>query len=188
MKRLLALFAVVLALAGCSGVSVLESTVAAYSSWPQAPAGAAYRFERLPSQAQSPFQARFEGMVQAQLDQAGWHRDDAGARYTVQIAVRSMREVPLAWGAGWGPGFRRGPYGWSSRFGAAVDFPDYRREASVLIRDGTNNQVVFETHAWHDSSWSDSDPIWNATFAAALYGFPNPPPGTRLVGVQISAQ
>ena len=178
-----AMLAAFLLLSACTGINVLESNVTAFANWPQAPVNATYRFERLPSQAQSPLQERFEGMVQAQLDKAGWRRDEAGARYAVQIGVRGMREMPLPWNSGFGLGFR-GRYGYS-HFSSTLEFPDYRREVSVLIRELAGNRVVFETHAWHDTSWSDSDAIWNATFAAALYGFPNTPPGPHAVGVQL---
>jgi hypothetical protein len=184
MTRVLAALALLLALAGCSGVSIVESVVTAYANWTPAPSAASYRFERLPSQ-QGALQDQVEAMVQPQLELAGWRRDEQAPRYLVQLGVRSQREDPLAWYGPWGPGFRRGPFGWS-RPGPLYDAPLYEREVMLLIRDTSNNQLVYESHAAQDSRWADSEPVWRAMFVAALHEFPNPPPGTRRVGVQVT--
>jgi len=44
---------------------------------------------------------------------------------------------------------------------------------------------VFESRASHDGPWSDSQAVVPAMLDAALQGFPNPPSGTRQVGVEI---
>ena len=183
LRRVLLASGLVLALAACSGISVLESTVTAYASWPSPPVPAGWRCERLPSQQlQAAIQGRFEALTEPLLVRAGWRRDDAAPRYLVQVGVRSRREDVMPWRGPFGPGFRRG-FGWP---GPAYESTRFDREVMLVIREVASNQVVFETHAAQDSGWGDSDAVWSAMLAAALHDFPNPPAGPRRVGVQVA--
>ena len=62
----------------------------------------------------------------------------------------------------------------------------FKRELSMLMRELISQQVVFETRAFHDGVWSDTPAVLPAMMDAALRGFPEPPPGTRRINVEIS--
>jgi hypothetical protein len=55
----------------------------------------------------------------------------------------------------------------------------------MLMRELSSGQVVFETRAVHDGVWSDTLAVLPAMLNAALQGFPQPPPGTRRINVEI---
>src|SRR4051812_33240223 len=77
-------------LAGCATTYTVDNQVQAFSSLTATPAQPTYRFDRLPSQ-QEPGQAQVEAMADAALHKAGMRRDDAAARYTVQVTGRVQR-------------------------------------------------------------------------------------------------
>jgi hypothetical protein len=145
------------------------------------------------------------------LDAAGLRRDDAAARYSVQIGARVTRVLSPwddpwlngGWG-GWGAwGYGRPYYGgwggrgWGGRGawggwggGAFGGFPPmanpwYAREVSVVMRDLGSQRVVYETHARNDGPYSTDGAVLPAMFQAALRGFPTPPQGVRRVDVEI---
>ncbi len=147
---------------------------------------AAYRFERLPSQ-QDAGQAQLEAFADAALHRAGFKRDDAAPRYTVQVGGR-VQPVLSPWadpwdGWGWGFGYGRRP----SRFGlmSRMESPWYHREVTVIVRELSTNRVVFESSARNDGPLRDNAHVFPAMFQAALQGFPNPPPGPRIVNIQL---
>ena len=160
-----------------------------------------YRFERLPSQ-QSVVQDQLEAMADPALHGAGLRRDDANARYTVQISVRLQRILsPWAWddwgwggwdgwgwggwGWGWSDGFRhRYAFAHFNAFGR-IESPWEHREVSVIVRELESNRVVFESHAVNEGPWLDNSSVFPAMFQAALQGFPNPPAGPRQVNIQL---
>ncbi|MDM0011243.1 DUF4136 domain-containing protein [Variovorax sp. J22P168] len=118
MRRLLALLLVTLALTGCATWTV-DSEVRTFASMQGVPAGATYRFERLPSQQfEEAAQQQLEAMAGAALDAVGLRRDDAAPQLTAMIGARVTAELsPWAdpwWGGGWGgwggPGW--GGAGW----------------------------------------------------------------------------
>lgn len=177
-------------LSGCATTVTVDSQVQAFSSITALPAPATYKFDRLPSM-QEPGQAKVEAMADAALYKAGFQRDDAAARYTVQVTGRIQRVVspwadpwtgPVFGGFGWG--YRRG-----GRFGYSMDVesPWYHREAAVIIRDLANNKVVFESRSVHDGPWMDNAMVFPAMFEAALQGFPQPPVGPRRVDITVPA-
>jgi len=169
-------------LVGCATVRTLPVDVQAFSSLGALPAQPTYRFERMPSQqAQAQRQAEVEGMAEAALQQAGLRRDDAQAHYTVQLGVRVEREDRLDWNDSWwyGPSLR----GWGR--GQLRHWPGpwlhstpwYQREVSLALRDNVTGQVVYETHAQEEGTWSDTPNLLPVLFRAALTGFPMPSPG-----------
>lgn len=200
--RLLFLVAVVL-LAGCAGLRQVDSDVRSFSTLQAVPAGAGYRFERLPSQQASevqPVQARVEAAVAQALAGVGLQRSDAAPLYSVQVGVQVTEDPfyypwgqtwPGWWGGPWrGPGFGPGfyppgrPIYWRP-MSARMETPIYRREVSLVLRELASSRVVYETHAVHDGRWADTDALLPAMFQAALAGFPQPPEGPRRVIVEI---
>ena len=72
-------------LAGCAGISTLDSSVQTYAAMAGLPAQAGYRYERMPSQDADPAQPRLAAWADASLARAGLRRDDAAPRYSVQV-------------------------------------------------------------------------------------------------------
>lgn len=196
MKRLLALLALPLLLTGCSSVRLVDAQVQAIATSTAIDKGARYRFERLPSQADQPRSAQVEAIAQVALAQVGLVRNDSAARYSVLLGSRVQSYMADNWGNPLGtPGgsygqiiIGTGNTGSMVGFGLGMGFPSptwYRYEVSLLLRDLGSNQVVYETRAFHDGTWSDSDRILPALFEAALKDFPTPPAGVRRINIEI---
>ncbi len=190
---------------GCASVRLVDTDVTAFSKWTATPPGpgTAYRFERLPSQ-QNPAaqQDAVEADARTALAKVGMELNPAVANYSVQVVATTQiieRGYPgydEVFGAGFG-GFSGGSgvfLGGGSRgagFGLSfpMRFPEpayFKRELSMLMRELSTQQVVFETRAFHDGVWSDTQAVFPAMMDAALRGFPEPPPGTRRINVEIS--
>ncbi len=194
-------------LTGCASVTV-DSEVNAFSKLSStAVVNSSYRFEVLPSQQIEPArQAKVEGAAQVALQKVGLTRNDSAARYSVQIGVRSGQEVARGgfssyWDSGFGVGGygRFGdPYGRNAYYGPGY-YPgfgfhwpfypgassSYRHEVTLLLRDVTSQQVVFETKAVHEGFWRDTERLLPALLEAALRDFPNPPRGARQIEVSL---
>jgi hypothetical protein len=188
-KLLGALGAAALLLCGCAGGYLLDNTVQSFSSLPALPAQTGYRFDRLPSQ-QSPAQAQLEAWADPALHKAGLRRDDANARFTVQVSGTLIPTLspwadPWRWGGGWGMGFHHRGYGFGMGGPWGMESPWYHRDVAVIVRELPGNRVVFESHAVNDGPWLDNTAVFPAMFDAAMQGFPNPPPGPRRVDIQI---
>ncbi|WHZ13029.1 MAG: putative lipoprotein transmembrane [Burkholderiaceae bacterium] len=183
MRRLAtALLLICLLLAGCATTLLVDSNVQSFSTLPALPAGATYRFERLPSQqAAGAAQAELEAMAEPALAHVGLQRDDAHPRYGVEVGAR-VEPMLSPWAYAWGPGWG---WGWRGFWGPPPEPPWYHRRVSVVIRDLHDHQVVYETRAVHDGPWPDSRRILPVMFAAALEGFPTPPSGARQVDIRI---
>lgn len=196
MKNLSAFALVLMLLAGCAGVRLIDSRVQAISTLPADATiakGARYRFERLPSQAAQPGIEQLEAMAQDALAKVDLVRDDGAARYSVLLGVHVntylMDATGRPLGGLWGPGYGQlmignggAMYGWGMRFPPATQ---YRREVSLVLRDLQTGQVVYETRAVNDNPWTDTSTVLAALFEAALRDFPNPPPGVRQVNIEI---
>ncbi len=194
MVRLLRAFVVAavagFVLAGCSGMRIVDSDVTAFSAWSTAPPvpGTPYRFERLPSQ-QNVQQDRLEGIARGSLSKVGMVMEPQTARYSVQVMFNTqyLERFPddgfLFGGAGVFMGGPVGPYGFGypMRFGE----PYYKRDLTILMRDLSNQKVVFETRAYHEGVWGDTLAVLPAMLDSALLGFPQPAPGTRRINVEI---
>lgn len=185
-------------LSGCATSYLLDNSVQSFSSLTAVPAAATYRFERLPLQ-QAPGQEQLEAMADVALHRAGLQRDDANARYTVQIGARLQPVLspwadPWAgwgwggWGAWGGHGMHHGGFGVGFGGPFRMESPWYHREVSVIVREIATGKVVFETHASNDGPWLDNGEVFPAMFQAAMFGFPNPPPGPRRVDIQVGPQ
>ena len=113
------------------------------------------------------------------------------ARYSVQVIANTLvieRLYDDGWGfAGPGVFMAGGNRGASVGLSIPMRLPEsyFKRELSLLMRDLASNQVVFETRALHDGVWRDTLAVLPAMLDAALSGFPQPPPGTRRINVEI---
>ena len=195
MKRIVLLGFILFAglLSGCATTWKVDSEVRTFSSLPAVPPGAAYRFERLPSQqSHGEQQAKLEGIAQQALAKVGMPRNDAAAKYSVQIGARAQRESSPwedTW-PGWGLAGRdyavtpTGQIVWVQSF-ARPELPWFRREVSLIVRELGSNQVVYETHAVHDGRWADSTAVLPAMFEAALSDFPRAAPGVKKVEITV---
>jgi hypothetical protein len=197
--RALFLIAIPLALAGCATSWTVDSQVRSFSQLGALPAEPTYRFDRLPSQqAHGAAQDAVEAMAAPALASVGLRRDDAHARYAIQVSARVAAELsPWAdpwlgpgWAAGWGygRGWRGaggyGGWGWGPGFGPPAD-PWYGREVSVVMRELPSNRVVYETRARNDGPYSDSRAVLPVMFQAAMQGFPAPLDGERRVDIAL---
>lgn len=199
LQRFQALFLLLAAaaLSGCASTWVVGSDVQTFSQLSAMPAPATYRFVRLPSQQAAPAeQARLEAAAEPALAKAGWMRDERGARYGVEIGsslLSAQFADPWGWRYGWGP-WGPGPR-WHARYGFygpsfswrydMWDAPVYQREVSVIIRDLSTQQVVYETRAAHAVRWPNDPALLTPMFDAALSSFPQPPAGVRRVNVEV---
>lgn len=185
-------------LSGCATGYRLDNQVQSFSGLLGGlPANPTYTFERLPSQANQPAQAQLEALADPALFAAGFRRDDAAPRYTVQVTARVQR-VLSPWADPWDPwwgwgGFGyAGPragwgYGWGGPY-PRMDQAWFEREVGILVREKSGGRVVYETRASSDGPWLDAAVVLPAMFQAALQGFPNPPAGPRRVDIQIGGQ
>jgi hypothetical protein len=198
------MLAVAALLSACATGYRMDNTVQSFSGLSGLPANPSYRFERLPSQRALPGQDLVEALADPALHQVGLRRDDAQPRYAVQVGARVQRMLsPWAdpwYGGGWMPGLSFGASGFGSRSGIGLGLgwggplwprseqPWYQREVSVLVRELSTNQVVYETRATNQGPWIDDKTALAAMFQAALQGFPTPPAGVRRVDLQVGGK
>ena len=192
-----------LALAACSTGPLRVSTdVQAFvrpASTPGAPIqwrGARYRFDVLPSQAGLNL-APLQSMTEAALGAHGLVRDEAQARFAVQVSasLRSMwvddgwgpyggAHGPYGWGMGWRLGYGRGP--WYGSYGAAtLPTSTYLRELRSAVQDIASGQTVYETRARNESPNGQQDAIFGAMVNAALKDFPHAAAGWQRVDSEL---
>lgn len=196
-KAQAAIIFIVFSLTGCGSLRLVDTEVRSFATPPTVPAGALFRFERLPSQqADAAAQTRLEALAQRALEQAGLQRNDAKASYSVQVTygLKIDARAPweqaeptfgMNWGLGWGGRGGTLMLGGRAPFGQLATSPYYWRQVSLIIRSLSTQHIVFESHAAHDGRWSDSEAILPVLFDAALRGFPNPPPGVRQINIEI---
>lgn len=184
---------------GCSTTRVLENEVTAFYNWNAAPPtpGTAYRFERLPSQQVIGAQQDYvEERARTALAKVGMQMNPATARYSVQVRVSTQVIERLPYdGAGYDgfgfatPGVFLGGGSQGAAFGMSFPMrfsePYYRRELTLLMSDLGTHQVVYETRALSDGVQGETLSVLSAMLDAALRGFPQPPPGSYRINVQI---
>lgn len=184
---------------GCSTTRVLENEVTAFYNWNAAPPtpGTAYRFERLPSQQVIGAQQDYvEERARTALAKVGMQMNPATARYSVQVRVSTQVIERLPYdGAGYDgfgfatPGVFLGGGNQGAAFGLSFPMrfsePYYRRELTLLMSDLGTHQVVYETRALSDGVQGETLSVLSAMLDAALRGFPQPPPGSYRINVQI---
>ena len=173
---------------------MVDSDVTAFSAWTAAPPvpGTRYKFERLPSQQSANAQQdRIEALATTSLSKVGMAHSPLDARYSVQVLLVSeilQRYPEPGFGFG-GPGVSIGGGSRGSSIGLSfpIGFGDsyYKRTVSILMRDLSNQKMVFETRALHDGPWGDAFAVLPAMLDSALLGFPQPPAGKRRINVEI---
>lgn len=194
--RILAGVTALVALAGCSGMRIVDSDVSAFAAAAsqRVAVPASYRYERLPSQQQVPQRDALEALVDAELAKVGMQRSDSAAQFSVQVDVRIFRDPQAPWDdpryvGGYAVGVpvmtRYGPMVRYPSLSLQFDFPYYRREVSLIVRRLSDGQVAYESRAKHDGRWPDDAAVLPAMFQAALKDFPNPPQGLRHIAVEI---
>lgn len=208
----LSLLVTALLLGGCAGAIRLENDVRSYADWSAGAAGESarpapgdrYRFERRPSQLQSPSlqQEALEELARQALERVGLRAASeplpAGAaapRWTVELGARSIRLPYAPWdepartrfgvNVGIGHVFPHGSVGFGMPLFPSMTTPYYQREVSLVLRDARSARVVYETQAAHDGPWADNPTLWAALLDAALQGFPQPPAGPRRVVIEV---
>ena len=188
------IFIATLLLSACSGMRIVDNDVTAFSAWTAAPPvpGTRYRFERLPSQQLANAQQdRIEALATTSLSKVGMALSPADARYSVQVLLvtQIMQRYPepgFGFG-GSGVSIGGGSRGTSIGLSFPIGFGDsyYKRTVSILMRDLSNQKMVFETRALHDGPSGDAFAVLPAMLDSALLGFPQPPAGTRRINVEI---
>jgi predicted small secreted protein len=188
-----ALLAAAMLLSGCATVSTVESDVQSFSAAPTPVQPGPFRFERLPSQDQDAGQAALlEGMAQKALEKAGFSRNDAAARFSVQIGAGTSEAVlaypdPFYGRYAWS--FGR-PRLWHGRPFYTSPWPDrelYITRVRLEIRDLGNGKVVYESTATNEESWFNANRVLPALFEAVMADFPTPPKGVRKVIIKLPA-
>jgi hypothetical protein len=146
---------------------------------------ATYRFERLPSQQQSPRQEQLEAMAAQALSQVGLTPStDGQPRYAVQVSAQVL-VLQNAFSYGGSLGF----WGHHTGFGMGTWMEPvwYRHGVHLLLRELASAQVVYETSASYDSTAIDSMALLPVLMQAALQDYPQPPAGPRKVSIALPA-
>jgi hypothetical protein len=178
-----------LLLGACALNRMVDSEVRSFAGTAGALTGVNYRFERLPSQQNAQQrQDRIEAMAAQALERVGLTRNDAQARYAVEVGVRVDQYARNP---------QRVPYhhDFFDRFGRfpgessllMLEPPWYLYTVHLLFRDTSTGMVAYETSAAHDGPWGDSAKLLPAIFEAALRDYPNPPTGPRKVVIEVPA-
>ncbi|MEI7516003.1 MAG: DUF4136 domain-containing protein [Betaproteobacteria bacterium] len=191
------LAAACLLLCACASTRSIDSEVRSFGATP-APdrAKLAYRFERLPSQqgSEGAAQDRLEAMAADPLAQRGLVADAQNAGLTVHLSARveaversatfgvpGMVRTPVMWARGWeADRMLKGPF-----FPGLLEPPWYRYTVSVLVRDASSAEVVFEGHAQHTGPWSDVAQVLPAVVHAAVRDYPNPTPEPHTLWLEL---
>jgi Domain of unknown function (DUF4136) len=175
-------------LGACSTVRTADSSVTSFAVKAVAVNAAVYRFEQLPSQSKDPLYGEIQAMAETALAEAGLKRDEAAARYTVEVSMVSEQYLRQ-------PYVVLGRYSrfvmpsdrlfWSGYYPAMKDSVSYRYQLRLVMRDASTARVAYETTAELEVPWSDSINMIPALLKAALRDYPLPPTGTRKVQVEL---
>lgn len=196
-----ALMALASMLGGCAAPRMIDSDVQSFTAAVPAVRPALYRFERLPSQGNTPAQDGIESLAAVALAKVGLTRaplvsgaisGTAAAAPTALYAVQVHLQISAI------PSPYSNPYYgglWSRhddrRWGFLAMNLDpgwYRHAVRLLLRDSVSGQVVYETMANFDGPWNDSLRLLPIILDAALNGYPNPPGGPRKVTMELPGE
>lgn len=182
-----------LLLSGCATVAPnVETEVRSFAAATAQPVQpGTFRFDRAPSQEQNAEQAqRLETMALAALQSKGFTRNDAAARYSVQIGASTSNAVLVYpdpfFGRPFGYPFGR-PRLWLHRpfyASSLMDRESFITQVRLEIRDIGTGKLVYESTATNEEAWYNPARVLPALFTAALADFPLPPQGVRKVIVQ----
>jgi hypothetical protein len=172
-------------LSGCALPRMIDTDVQSFAAANPIAPGATYRFERLPSQvALASRHDTVEAMADASLAKVGMVRNDAQARYSVQVELGVVQFYPEPRL----PMIHERP--WRTADGKVVyppmrmvlpEPPWYSYTVHLLMREVATAQVAYETTANFQGPWSDGGNLVPIVIDAALQGFPTPPTGPRKV-------
>jgi hypothetical protein len=196
------LLCVLVAMGGCAAPRMIDSDVQSFTSAVPAVRPALYRFERLPSQGDTPAQEGIESLAAVALAKvgltpaplvsgavSGTAAAAPSARYAVQVhvqisAVLSPYNSPY-YGGFWG---HRDSHRWGSGLALNLEPTWYRHAVRLVLRESATGQVVYETTASFDGPWADSARLLPTILDAALQGYPNPPGGPRKVVIELPGE
>jgi hypothetical protein len=177
---------VVLGLSACALPRMIDSEVRSFGGASPAVSGATYRFERLPSQADSMDRDALEAMASQALEQVGLKLADKKARYTVQVGVQVQpypRPERTTSRSGAWVGGRNSQRGVS--VGISLESPWSQYTVHLVLREAATGQVAYESRAVHVGPWSDSANLLPAIFEAALRDYPTPTPQPHTVVIEL---
>jgi hypothetical protein len=177
--------AVATVLSGCALPRMIDTDVQSFAAASPIAPGSTYRFERLPSQvALASRHDAVEAMADASMAKVGMVRNDAQARYSVQVELGVVQFYPEPRL----PMIHERP--WRTADGKVVyppmrmvlpEPPWYSYTVHLLMREVATALVAYETTANFQSPWSDGGNLVPIVMDAALQGFPTPPTGPRKV-------
>ena len=188
-SMLLAWCMLVLLLSGCATSRMIDSEVQSYSGSAPAVTPATYRFERLPSQAQSEFQNQLELAAEKALATQGLTRGDSAPRYSIQVALRVEQYNRYPYHPNRQLGFMGSepglPWGTSPFYSPLLSMepPWYRQVVHIVLREAANGQVAFESTAAHEGPWSDTSNLLPALMDAAMREYPAA--GSRKITIEL---
>ena len=180
-------------LTGCATSRNIDSEVRSFGGPTPIAAGASYRFERLPSMAQSPTQDALETATAKVLAGKGLVRNDSNARYTVQVRLDvdrvALDRYPFGAGALLSDRVVLASDGslWQRVRRPLIDPVAYRHAAHILVRDIAAGNAVFETQAVQEGPWSDTPNLLEPIVEAALRDYPQAAPTPKTVTVVLPA-
>jgi hypothetical protein len=197
-----ALLCVLAAMGGCAATRMIDSDVQSFTSAVPAVRPALYRFERLPSQGDTPAQEGIESLAAVALAKvgltpaplvsgaiSGTAAAAPSARYAVQVHVQINAILsPYSstnYGGFWG---RRESRRWGGGLTLNMEPSWFRHTVRLVLRESTTGQVVYETTASFDGPWADSAHLLPTILDAALQGYPNPPVGPRKVVIELPGE
>jgi hypothetical protein len=180
---------VVLGLSACALPRMIDSEVRSFGGASPAVSGATYRFERLPSQADSMDRDALEAMASQALEQVGLKLADKKARYTVQVGVQVQPyprpERPYSSRASVWMGVDQGPYRGGTSLGIMLEPAWSQYTIHLVLREAATGQVAYESRAVHVGPWSDSANLLPAIFESALRDYPTPTPQPHTVVIEL---
>lgn len=185
------------ALSGCAATSI-TSQVETFGRWPDGRKPGTFVFDVLPSQQAHPTsRERLEAAALPTLRALGFQLADPAAAEradtVVQLDLRVRVEPRLRYEP-YGPFGPYAPYGprwhgawgwWGPGWVASMDPPWVTLRVGVVIRDSRTHQVLYETHASHDRLGAVDESVLPYLFEAAFQGFPDAPPGSRVIDIPL---
>lgn len=181
-------------LGGCASVNTLRSEVSTFGSWPEGRKPGTYAFDRLPSQeVRAENQRALEDAARSAIERAGFNPVESGQSPDVFIqlgsrisaAQRSPFEDPFYWHPGLSHHFRyrspRSGFYWTHAWDRSLEASQVDREVTLLIRDRSSNNVLYEARA-SNFGYAYASSTWLPTmFNAALSDFPRSLSATKVV-------
>lgn len=183
-----------LGLPGCASLGSVNVTVRTFGAWPAGRPAGRYAFDRLPSQEASPeARAALESAASAALERVGFSAapDADSADVLVQFGARQAQVIAppprVSFGIGIGmPVNRHGGVGFGlNTYPWYADRVSQLRELGLLLIDRPTRKVLVEVQVRHESRFGGGDEVLQALFDAALDGYPDLPPGERVVTVAL---